>query len=343
MPRAKLTDAQPVSQDQGGRANLSDVSGTGQGETPNYGPDTTVVNPTAGQIGTGVLREGANLLSGAHAFGRKALEMIPGVSGSQFDQAMQRHQAQLDELAKPANLGEAMGKTGGEMASYLAPMKAESVAAEGAERLPGLLRPLARIGTSAVSNAAMSGMNREPVGTGAAVGAAFGLLGEGGRLLSNRLMRSAIPGKISSDTANALLNETRGIRPSTVLASTENRIGQAGRDLDSAVSNVNVRPTPRIAGFLMPPQEEIPLAPAPAPRDPRMHPMAFDARVNPEEPNEPRSGNPMADISEYPGINPHYLSGSEHPELSGRVTPLQNPQQVTTRMGTLLRRRREKG
>ena len=338
MPRAKLTDAQPVSQDQGGRANLSDVSGTGQGETPNYGPDTTVVNPTAGQIGTGVLREGANLLSGAHAFGRKALEMIPGVSGSQFDQAMQRHQAQLDELAKPANLGEAMGKTGGEMASYLAPMKAESVAAEGAERLPGLLRPLARIGTSAVSNAAMSGMNREPVGTGAAVGAAFGLLGEGGRLLSNRLMRSAIPGKISSDTANALLNETRGIRPSTVLASTENRIGQAGRDLDSAVSNVNVRPTPRIAGFLMPPQEEIPLAPAPAPRDPRMHPMAFDARVNPEEPNEPRSGNPMADISEYPGINPHYLSGSEHPELSGRVTPLQNPQQVTTRMGTLLRR-----
>jgi hypothetical protein len=69
-----------------------------------------------------------------------------------------------------------------------------------------------------------------------------------------------------------------------------------------------------------------------------MHPMVFDARVNPEEPNEPRSGSQMADISEYPGINPHYLSGSEHPELSGRVTPLQNPQQVTTRMGTLLRR-----
>jgi hypothetical protein len=264
--------------------------------------------------------------------------MIPGVSGSQFDQAMQRHQAQLDELAKPANLGEAMGRTGGEMASYLLPAKAESMAAEGAEHLPGLLRPLARIGTSAVSNAAISGMNREPVGTGAAVGAGMSAFGEGGRLLANPLMRSAIPGKISSDTANALLNETRGIRPSTVLRNTEERIGQAGRDLDTSVNNVNVRPAPRIAGFLMPPQEEIPLAPAPAPRNPRMHPMAFDATVNPEEPNEPRSGNPMADVSEYPGINPHYLSGSEHPELSGRVTPLQNPEQVTTRMGTMLRR-----
>lgn len=66
--------------------------------------------------------------------------------------------------------------------------------------------------------------------------------------------------------------------------------------------------------------------------------MAFPAKINPEDPMEARSGNPMADISEYPGINPHYLSGSERPELSGRVTPLQNPQQVTTRMGVLLRR-----
>jgi hypothetical protein len=318
---------------------LPGVSGTvSQGESPNYPAGTTVVNPTAGQIGKGVLREGANLLSGAHAFGRKALEMIPGVSGSSFDQSMQRHQGQLDELARPRNLGEDFGRTGAEMASYLAPMKAESMAAEGAERLPGLLRPLARIGTSAVSNAAMSGMNRESPAVGGAVGAGFGALGEGWRLLANPLMRSAIPGKISSDTADALLNETRGIRPSTVLSSTENRIGQAGRDLDASVAAANQRSAPRIAGYLMPPQEEIPLHAAPAPRNPKMQPMAFPAKINPEEPMEPRSGNPMADISEFPSINPHYLSGSEHPELSGRVTPLQNPQQVTTRMGVLLRR-----
>lgn len=89
--------------------------------------------------------------------------------------------------------------------------------------------------------------------------------------------------------------------------------------------------------LLPPPMEDVPLHPSPAPRNPRMSPMAFKAEVNPEEIAEPRSGNPLAPISEYPGINPHYLSGSEHPELSGRVTPLQNPDQVTTRMGILRR------
>lgn len=29
----------------------------------------------------------------------------------------------------------------------------------------------------------------------------------------------------------------------------------------------------------------------------------------------------MADISEYPGINPHFLSGSSHPEMSGQYGP----------------------
>ena len=315
------------------------VSGTvSQGDSPNYPSGTTVVNPTAGQIGTGVLREGANLLSGAHAFGRKVLDAIPGVKSSSFGRAMEAHQGQLDELAKPKNMGEAMGKTGGEMASYLLPMKAESAVGRAAEELPSILRPLARVGTSALSNATMSGMNRQSPTVGGAVGAGMGVLGEGGRMLANPLMRSAIPGNIGKDTAAAVLQHTSGIRPSTVLGNVEGKIGEAGKNLDAAVSAASTRQTPNIKGFLMPPQQEIPLAPAPTPRDPKMRPMAFDAKVNPEEPNEPRSGNPMADISEYPGINPHFLSGSEHPELAGRVTPLQNPQQVTTRMGTLLRR-----
>jgi hypothetical protein len=183
--------------------------------------------------------------------------MIPGVSGSSFDQSMQRHQGQLDELARPRNLGEDFGRTGAEMASYLAPMKAESMAAEGAERLPGMLRPLARIGTSAASNAVMSGMNRESPVVGGAVGAGIGMLGEGGRMLANPLMRSAIPGKISSDAANALLNETRGIRPSTVLKNTESRIGQAGRDLDTAVSNAPQNPSISLRPAIDPVQDAL--------------------------------------------------------------------------------------
>jgi hypothetical protein len=214
----------------------STPAGEGQGSSPNYPAGTQVVNPTLGQVGTGVLREGANLLSGAHAFGRKALEMIPGVSGSQFDQSMQHHQGQLDELAKPANIGEAMGKTGAEMGSYLLPWKAESAAGHAAEELPSLLRPLARVGTSAVSNAAMSGMNRESPAVGGALGAGAGILGEGGRMLANPLMRSAIPGNVGKDTAAAVLQHATGIRPSTVLKGVEGKIGEAGRNLDAAVA-----------------------------------------------------------------------------------------------------------
>jgi hypothetical protein len=113
--------------------------------------------------------------------------------------------------------------------------------------------------------------------------------------------------------------------------------------LSKRIENLPPRPNPEPVPIGRPDRmlgagtEDIPLQPSPAPRNPRMRPMAFDAKVNPEEPWEPRSGDNFAPISEYPGINPHYLSGSEHPELSGRVTPLQNPEQVTTRMGVLRR------
>jgi len=113
--------------------------------------------------------------------------------------------------------------------------------------------------------------------------------------------------------------------------------------LSKRIDNLPPRPSPEPIPIDNPSRmlgagtEDIPLEPSPAPRNPKMRPMAFDAKVNPEEPWEPRSGNGFAPISEYPGINPHYLSGSEHPELSGRVTPLQNPEQVTTRMGVLRR------
>jgi len=66
------------------------------------------------------------------------------------------------------------------------------------------------------------------------------------------------------------------------------------------------------------PKQEIPLASTRG-RNPQMSPMAFDAGVNPEEPYTPRTGEVMPPISRYPVSNPHYLSGSEHPEMSGRV------------------------
>jgi hypothetical protein len=56
------------------------VAATAQGSQP-YNPGTTAISPTAKQVGTGVLREGANLASGAHNIGRKGLELLPGATG----------------------------------------------------------------------------------------------------------------------------------------------------------------------------------------------------------------------------------------------------------------------
>lgn len=98
----------------------------------------------------------------------------------------------------------------------------------------------------------------------------------------------------------------------------------AGQKLGEAYDAASQPSAPQpVRGLLQAPEYDVPLQPSPSPRNPRMRPMAFDAKVNPEEPMEPRSGDPMAPISDYPGINPQYLSGSAHPELSGRVPTTQ--------------------
>ena len=211
------------------------IPAEGQGSSPNYGPDVTVANPTMSQIGKGVLREGAQLLAGAHGLGKSAIEHIPGVKDSVFDRSMQQHQAELDQMATPENLGEAMGKTGGEMASYLLPAKLETGAVEMA---PEALRPLARVGAGALSSGTMNRLNGGSFGQGAAIGGGMTGLGEIGKgFIAPAMMRSAIGGGIGKDTANALLEETKGIRPSTVLKNTSGRIAQASDDLDNAVAN----------------------------------------------------------------------------------------------------------
>lgn len=209
-------------------------AGGGQGSSPNYGAGVTTVNPTLGQIGMGAAREGAQLASGAYGFGRGTLDLIPGVKNSQFGQQMQQNQQQLDNAAQPQNVGEAMGKTGAQIGSYLLPAKAESALADLA---PEELKFLARIGASSLSSGSMNALNGGSFATGAATGAGVGTLSEGARaFLAPALVRSAIPGGISKDSANAFLSETRGFKPSVALNSTKDAITQAGAERDAAIA-----------------------------------------------------------------------------------------------------------
>lgn len=77
--------------------------------------------------------------------------------------------------------------------------------------------------------------------------------------------------------------------------------------------------TPAIRGLLEAPERDVPLDKGVNRGSTRGG--LFNAEVNPEYPYAPRSGNPAAPISDYPAANPHYLSGSEHPELAGRFAP----------------------
>lgn len=316
-------------------ADMAAANSTGQGSSPDYGPDVTVVNPTWAGIGKGVLREGAQLASGAYGFGRGVMDAVPGVKDSAFGQQMQQNQQALDDAAQPRSIDEDFGKVGAQMASFLLPAKAESSLAELA---PEELRFLARIGASSLSSGTMNALNGGGFGVGAATGAGIGAAGEAGRALAPQLVRSAIPGtpgigKINTDAANTVLSETRGVKPSVALDSVNQRMAQAGEDLQRAAAAASQRDAPHIAGFLMPPKEEVPLATKPG-RPPASQPMAYPAEMSPDFPAAGFNGMTREDAYRWPYngpdvLHPSYMSGSAHPELSGRVP---QPQ------GVLLRR-----
>lgn len=306
--------------------------------TPPPAPEPTAMQ-TIGQgatdLGRGVLQSGVNTL---HGIGTAEHALMPqSVRSTEYGKNFEAGLGAMEDYAKPEGWMQGIGKGLGDVAQFFIPGGAEADAAAKLPMLGRFAKPLmSMIGGEAV-NEAQGG----PAGAGAVGSGVGSAVGAGMRAVAPYAAETAmriptIARAFGKTPGKAILEETSGILPSTVGKSAQEATNRMTGEVEQAADAASVRPN-RIRGLLPAPTQEVPLAPSPAPRNPKTRPMAFNAEVNPEEPNEPRSGNPMADISEYPGINPHYLSGSEHPELSGRVTPLQNPQQVTTRMGVLLR------
>lgn len=274
-------------------------------------------------LGKGVAKSGIQLMSTGDQWARQHLPAFMTNSDMGFGPpANERH---VQEMAIPHGIAQAIGKGIGNAAQFLIPGGAEEEAATaGAKLAPWLgeaARPLMRVGAGALSSGAVNKMQGGSFGSGALAGGAGGAVGEGLRAIAPKIAESAL-GITKADRAfsrtpgRAILDETRGFRPSKIADTGQVRLGELTPELERAADEASVRHNPA-RGLLTAPAEEIPLAASVRP--PKMNPMAFPARINPEEAMEPRSGNPMAPISEYPGINPHYLSGSEHPELSGRV------------------------
>lgn len=240
--------------------------------------------------------------------------------------------AAIEPLTHPHGTAQKVGYGGEQAAEFLIPGGAEEAGAAKmatmAPRLGRAAKPLARMATAALSSGAVNAAQGGSPVTGAAMGAGGQVLGQGLKAMAPAIAEGALNirkldrayGKGGGSIGRAILDETNGIRPGTIAQSAEDRLGELNPQLNAAADRASVQPNPA-RGLLTAPPEEIPLAAKT--RAPKMRPMAFDAQVNPEEAWEPRSGDSMAPISDYPGANPHYLSGSAHPELSGRIPTAQ--------------------
>jgi hypothetical protein len=281
-----------------------------------------------GNFGKGIAKSGISLMS----TGDEQVRKIPGIgewlttpaNGTPADKAI----AHTHQMATPHGTPQNLGYGIGEAAQFLIPGGAEEAGAAKlaslAPRLGRAAAPLARMATSALSSGAVNAAQGGSPGTGALMGAGGSAVGQTLAAVAPHAVELAQGIKNAGGrTGKAILDETSGILPNSIRASAKETTNQIGSDLGDVMRNASQRPMEPVRGLLQAPEYEVPLAPTPNPRNPRMRPMSFDAKVNPEEPWEPRSGDDMAPISEYPGVNPQYMSGSAHPELSGRVPTTQ--------------------
>ena len=299
-------------------------------ETPQNTVPKQSMMQTIGQgakdFGKGLLESGVNTL---HGIGSAEHALMPqGLRSTGYGKNFEAGLDTMADAAKPEGWMQNIGKGLGDVGQFFIPGGVEEEAAAHLPMLGRFAKPLMRMAGGEAVNEAEGG----PTGAGAAgTGVGEGMAAVMKRLapyVAETAMRiPALQKGFGKTPGAAILEDTRGVLPSTIgrtgQETASNLTGQVERMADQA----SFKNRPRISGLLTAPPEEIPLAQKSG-RNPRMSPMAFDADVNPEEPLEPRSGDPMAPISEYPGINPHYLSGSEHPELSGRVA---QPQGVLLR------------
>lgn len=134
----------------------------------------------------------------------------------------------VHQMAAPQGNAQGAGFGAEQAAEFLAPGGAEERLAKAA---PEFLRPAARIAGGALSSGAVNKAHGDDFTTGALAGGATSAAGEAVRPLGIQLMRSGIGGGVNSNTARAVLDETRGVRPSTV----ETQVGGKLKGLNSAL------------------------------------------------------------------------------------------------------------
>lgn len=234
----------------------------------------------------------------------------------------------------PKNTAQTVGKGIEQAGEFLVPGGAEEAGAEGLAKLAPALgkaaKPAARVLTSGVSSGLVNKAQGGDFSTGAELGSGGAALGAGVNAAAPIMAESAmrLPAKMRGfgrTTGRAILDETKGVTPEAVGESAKGKIGDLYSELEDKATAASARPN-RIRGLLPAPAQEIPLS-APLERGSTRGGL-FDAGKNtspvPGVDASPRSsfmaGQPGHE-GERTVEDPGYVSGGEHPELSGRYAP----------------------
>lgn len=141
---------------------------------------------------------------------------------------------------------ERTGRAAGSVLQFLAPGEAEDAAVS---RAPEFLKPLARVGTAALSSGAVNKAQGGDFGTGAAAGGTIGALGEGARAIAPGIVRSALGigregAEYGRNSGKAVLNETRSVRLPSLVDEMNDRLGELDREFDSRATGELARMAP---------------------------------------------------------------------------------------------------
>jgi len=203
--------------------------------------------------GAGDLLTGAALGVGNDVTGLLHLATKPFLSPEQYEARGER----IKQLLTPENTTQAVGKGGEQAAEFLAPGLGEENAlrllpkiAEDAPLLLRMARPAARLGYQALTTGAVNKAQGGGFGTGAAMGAGGGALGEIGKAAAPYLAESALGtrllerggGRTGGAIGKAALEETRGLTPEAVEKSASEKIGSLYKERQGLLESASERP-----------------------------------------------------------------------------------------------------
>ena len=155
----------------------------------------------------------------------------------------------VKQMATPQGTAQKIGYGGEQVGEFLAPGGLEERGAAKlatlAPKLGEYAAPLAHVLTSAISSGGVNAAQGGSPVTGALMGAGGQVVGQGLKAAAPVIAETALglpkaARAFGKTPGAALLDETRGIRPSTIAASAQERLGQLNPQLESAAANSKV-------------------------------------------------------------------------------------------------------